>query len=527
MRVIVIGAGVGGLSAAIALAGAGVETVLIEGASSPGGKMRGVNVGEGPPIDGGPTVFTMRWAFDELFEAAGARLDDWTRLEPLAILARHAWPDHPRSAPGDSFDLHADLGRAEDAVAAFAGPPEAKRYRRFCERARTIYDTLERTYMADQKPDPLTLARRIGPTRLRALWNVAPLQTMAGSLGMIFTDPRLRQLFGRYATYCGSSPYLAPQTLMLVAHVEQAGVWSVAGGMHGFAADLDRFAAHLGVERRYGEEVSEILVEHGRASGVRLAGGDTLRADAIISNADVSAYAAGALGPQVESAAPPTAPRDRSLSAFVWTLRAETAGFPLIRHNVFFSADYRKEFADIFERGRTPAAPTVYVCAQDRPGADAPRPLGPERLQILTNAPARADWAPFTAQEIAECETATFETLARAGLEIQRRAADQTLTTPNDFAAAYPATGGAIYGRANHGLTASFQRPGAQSRIPGLYLASGSAHPGPGVPMAALSGRLAASALMADRASTPRFRPAGISGGTSTGSRKTAVSGSR
>jgi 1-hydroxycarotenoid 3,4-desaturase len=194
-------------------------------------------------------------------------------------------------------------------------------------------------------------------------------------------------------------------------------------------------------------------------------------------------------------------------------MQARAGGFPLLRHCVFFSRDYPAEFADLFRAGRLPSAPTVYVCAQDRGAADAPAPDGPERLLCLVNAPPHGDSRPLTEAEIAACETASFHLLARCGLTLERTAT--VATTPQDFEGLFPATGGALYGQAVHGPMASFRRPGARSKIPGLYLAGGSTHPGAGVPMAALSGRLAASSILADLASTATSRRTAMLGGIS------------
>jgi 1-hydroxycarotenoid 3,4-desaturase len=192
----------------------------------------------------------------------------------------------------------------------------------------------------------------------------------------------------------------------------------------------------------------------------------------------------------------------RSLSAMTWVMNAETRGFPLVRHNVFFSGNYQAEFDDIFGRSRLPREPTVYVCAQDRSDDAAEFKGGRERLLVLVNAPATGDSDRFTGAEAAECEERTFALLARLGLDVDRADSDTVLTTPAGFHDLFPATGGALYGAASHGWMASFSRPGGKTRIPGLYLAGGSVHPGPGVPMAALSGWLAAAQLAVDHNST-------------------------
>jgi 1-hydroxycarotenoid 3,4-desaturase len=504
VKAVVVGAGVGGLVAALELARQGVEVTLLERASAPGGKMREVAVG-GEKLDGGPTVFTMRWVFDEIFAAAGASLSDHLTLRKADVLARHAWRGAER------LDLFADIDRSADAIGVFAGAKEARGFREFSARARDMYRILRDPFIRAPLPSQAGLVRAAG---LLEMMRVNPFQTMWRGLEKHFADPRLRQLFGRYATYCGSSPFLAPATLMLVAHVEQDGVWLVEGGMHRVAAALADLARAKGVTVRHGAHVAEVLVDGGRACGVRLADGERIAAAVVVLNADAGALGAGLFGRSVAQSVAPVPAAERSLSALTWCTVARAEGFPLARHTVFFGgAAYASEFDDVFTRRRLPADPTVYVCAQDRDDAGA-GPDGPERLLILVNAPPDGDRSPPSASEIDACLQRTTARLASCGLTLRTRASQTT--GPAEFETLFPATGGALYGRAVHGSQATFRRPGSRSRMPGLYLAGGSAHPGAGVPMAALSGRLAAAAAIADLASTSRSRAPATSGGTST-----------
>ncbi len=499
-RVIVIGAGCGGLCAAIDLARRGANVTVLERAASPGGKMRHVAV-EGVGIDAGPTVFTMRWIFENLFADAGTRLTDHLQLTPATTLARHAWRQ------GGRLDLFADIDRSADAIAAFAGASEAAGYRQFCARSQDIYRTLVQTFIASERPaSPVDLVWRVGFRQLDALWRTAPMKSMWSAISENFRDPRLRQLFGRYATYCGSSPLLAPATLMLVAHVEQDGVWLVDGGMRQVAQVLMRLAENQGAQFRFGCDVEKIIVERGHAIGVTLASGETLRADAILFNGDASAIGAGLLGAAAQPAVTPAPRAARSLSAVTWCLRAETSGFPLVHHNIFFAEDYPREFQAIFENRTITEAPTVYVCAQDRGDGTDTHVMGPERLLVLINAPPDGDVAAFSQSQIDELERRTFAFLSACGLEVSRRSDATVTTTPADFNGLFPATGGALYGRASHGPNATFQRPSAISNVAGLYLAGGSVHPGPGVPMAAMSGRLAAHRILEDLAAAKSGR---------------------
>ncbi len=501
-RAIVVGAGLGGLAAAVDLARQGLAVTVLERAATPGGKMRAVTA-DGAAIDAGPTVFTMRWVFESLFADAGARLEERLRLQPAAILARHAWVED-KGDPAARLDLFADVDRSADAIAAFAGSKDAAGYRALVARSKAIHDTLRDTFMAAQKPTSLSLAARLN-FDLGALWRTAPFTTLWNALGRHIADHRLRQLFARYATYVGASPFRAPATLMLIAHVEQDGVWLVDGGMRRIADALQALAEAHGARFRFNAEAARIETVGGRAAGVSLAEGERLDADAVVFNGDPAALATGLLGDAPRRAAPPTRPEQRSLSAVTWCVRAQTSGFPLKRHTVFFGSDYRDEFAPLVERPldarSISQSPTVYICAQDRGAGDRNDAVdGRERLLVLINAPAIGDRRPLTASDHAALAERAADLLARCGLRLEGGAEalrSGVTTGPQEFHNLFPATGGALYGRATHGPFAAFDRPGAASRLPGLYLCGGGVHPGAGVPMATLSGRLAAARVVA------------------------------
>ena len=508
-KLIVVGAGAGGLASAISAAAAGFDVTVVERSGTPGGKMRQVSAG-GRAVDAGPTVLTMRWVFEQLFAQAGADLGARIGLKRAALLARHGWRD------GARLDLFASIEDSARAIADFSDRENAAGYRRFAADSAAMFSTLKPSYIDAQRPGPVALMQRIGLFNLRDQLALKPLSSMWSALGSYFSDPRLQQLFGRYATYCGSSPFMAPATLMLVAHVEQDGIWLADGGMHAVARAMERLALDLGVRFRYGADVEAIDIAGGRVRGVTLAAGERLSVDSVIFNGDVSALAA-LTGQAGETGVARTRPEARSLSAVTFAMTARASGFPLAHHNVFFSDDYASEFEALVGTRAMPAVPTTYVCAQDRSheggltgGGDC------ERMLFILNAPADGDIKTFTTKETGQCLDQALDHLSACGLDVDRTSMQAVPTTPDQFHRLFPATGGALYGRASHGWMASFQRPGARTQIPGLYLAGGSAHPGPGVPMATLSGLLAAESLAEDRASTLPSRRAAISGGMST-----------
>ncbi len=519
-RVVVIGAGIGGLTGAALVAARGADVTVLEKEAWVGGKARRVAV-DGAAIDGGPTVFTYRAVFDDVFAACGARLEDHVSVARAEVLARHAWDDR------GTLDLFADPEASVEAVGRFAGPEAARGYRAFTAEARRIFEVLEEPFLrGDKASTPLPMMWRMGLHKLPDMLAMRPFDRMWSALGEHFEDPRLRQLFGRYATYCGSSPFKAPATLMLIAHLEARGVWLIDGGIHALAEALAALAERQGARVRTGAAVAEVLTANGRASGVRLASGEVIPADIVICNGDPSALATGRFGAAAARAVPAIPRAKRSLSALVWYAHTRTQGFDLTHHNVFFSRDYPREFREI-AAGGPPSEPTVYVCAIDR-GArlsdPAPPPGTRERLQIIVNAPADGDVHAYTPEERARCTHAMMATLQRCGLELEEPLPHH-LMTPQDWEHLFPATGGALYGRASHGWAASFQRQGPRTRLPGLYCTGGATHPAAGVPMAALSGQLAARVIAKDLASTRRSPRAAIPGGMSTPSPTTGSTG--
>jgi 1-hydroxycarotenoid 3,4-desaturase len=487
-----------------------------------GGKARRVSV-DGAEIDGGPTVFTYREVFDEVFAACGARLDDHVRVNKADVIARHAWDEHGR------LDLYADPERSLDAVGAFAGAEAARGYAAFTREAARIFNVLEAPFLrGDKASTPLPMMWRIGPWRIGDALAMRPFDGMWKALGGHFKDSRLQQLFGRYATYCGSSPFAAPATLMLIAHVEARGVWQIEGGIHALAKSIATLAERQGARVRTGAAVAEVLAAKGRASGVRLSSGEVIPADIVICNGDPSALATGRFGADAIRAVPPVPPAKRSLSALVWYAHTKTQGFELSHHNVFFSPDYAREFREIAS-GSPPSDPTVYVCAIDRSAGEhaASRAAGlggRERIQIIVNAPANGDVHHYSSEERERCTRTMMATLKRCGLVLEDPL-PHSLMTPQDWEGLFPATGGALYGRASHGWAASFQRQGPKTRLPGLYCTGGATHPAAGVPMAALSGQLAARVIAKDLASTRQSPRAAIPGGMSMPSATTGSTG--
>ncbi|MEO3783624.1 phytoene desaturase family protein [Actinocorallia sp. B10E7] len=480
-EVVVVGGGVGGMVAALLLAREGHGVRLYERLSRLGGKLA-EHRRDGFAFSLGPSLLTL----PELFTELGI-----TRsfVEP-ALLCDYRFTDGSRlPAPRDPSRMAAEVDRL--------APGEGQRWRAFHSWARGCMDASRRTFFSG----PL-FGRPTPGTRASDVLAVAPGRTLAGLARKYFRDPRLRQYVGRYATYAGSNPYRAPAALGCVPAIEHdQGGWYVPGGLPRLADDLAALLKEAGVEVFLSSQVDTIVSDGDRVRGVRLADGETVRADVVVANTDATALYARLL---------PNRRRLRriaglgpSSSAFLLLAGVEGRTEGLAHHTVVFSADYRAEFDDIFERRRPPLDPTVYVgCSAVDDASQAPD--GMENWTMLVNVPAHdpSRW-PLTPEAYRDL---VLERLADRGHDLSGRLRFVDLFTPSDLRERYGGWNGAIYGTAYDGVMAPLRRPGNRGPRRGLYLVGGSAHPGGGLPLVAMGGRIVASLVSADFPAQGRAR---------------------
>lgn len=475
----VVGAGVGGLAAAVWLGAAGWRVTVHEAHHALGGKA-GTTVVDGLELDTGPSVLTLPDVFDEVLRAAGTSLAAEVELVRPDPAFRYRWRD------GAALDVFVELDRTLASVRGSLGADAERQLGDFVAYAGRIWDAAGPRFVRGPAP---TFGRLLSWGALQEVARIDPLRTMAGAILQRVTEPHLRDVLLRYATYTGSDPRTAPATLNCIAHVELAlGGFGVRGGIAQLVAALARAAEAVGVEVRRSSPVRELRVADGRALGVVTDAGFE-PADAVVSNADVThlhrALLGGASGP---------GPTPTSTSGWTALVRAEAA--PRAGHTVTFPADYSREFADLFDAGQVPHDPAIYVCAQSPAHGRPGWPDGTEALFVMVNAPPepqRDHPLQFAALEESVLQHLRATGQAGPGAVVRWR------RTPAELAQRFPGSAGALYGPASDGPWAAFRRtPNRFPGVRGLYVASGTAHPGGGLPLVALSGREAARAALDD-----------------------------
>lgn len=494
-RAAVVGAGLGGLSAAIHLALAGFAVRVFDQAPGPGGKASERRLGPFR-FDTGPSLITLAEVWDELFAAAGKRREDYltfTRLDPVA---EYFWPDDRLSAPGSPQDL----------ARAFAakGWAPANVTMEWFDHARALWELAGPLFLHRSLHDGRTWRSAQTWGTLAQAGRLDAGRSLKRVIERRFDDPRVRQFFGRYATYNGSDPSRIPATFAMIPWVEFGlGAWAAPEGIHSIPRAMQRLATELGVQFQFSTAVTAIVHDRGRVRGLRL--GDEAAPepfDLVVTNVDVGpSYrlleAGGPLPGGAQRRKRAYAAGEPSTSGVVFLWGVDTSHPELGLHNVFFSPDHDAEFRNLFA-GRLPDDPTAYVNITSKT-TPTDAPPGQENWFVLVNAP--HDPAPGTVgADLARLRRATLGRIeANLGRRVEPHIVQEAVLTPADIETATSSPGGSLYGLASHRALAAFDRhPNRAPGFRGLYFCGGSAHPGGGMPLAVLSGRIAADLATRD-----------------------------
>jgi diapolycopene oxygenase len=505
-KVVVVGGGLGGLATACTLAARGYAVTLCDKNAWVGGKAA-VLAEQGFRFDMGPTILTIPGVLKRIYAEAGRDLENYLDLVPLDPQWRSFFDD------GTALDLFANVDRMKAALDAYApGTGSGVGYGKFMELSERLHRISDDYFFwrsVGGLKDMFDVRRGMSLSIVKEVMGMRPGRSVAGTVRSFVPDERAAQMLDHFTQYVGSSPDASPAVLCGIAHMQSdEGVWYPRGGTAAVPRALASLAVDLGVEIRTRTPIRRIIVEGGRVQGVETATGETIAAGAVVSNSDSVRTHRELVEGQ---------PRDRFLhrrryepacSGVVLYLGLDRRYEQLIHHNFVFSHDPHEEFDSIYRRGEPAADPTCYVCAPavTEPGVAPP---GCESLYVLVHTPylrPHHDWskmfAPYRRRIIEKLEST-------AGLkDLERHIVFEQALTPQDINDRYHVLDGAIYGLASHGKFLGAFKPANRSPdIEGLYLAGGSAHPGPGMPMVMMSGWIAADCVDKDgvvaRSSSP------------------------
>ena len=482
-KITIIGAGLGGLSAAVRLAKSGFDVTVLEKNETVGGKVNSVEA-DGYQFDTGASLLTMRHVFEDLFEYAERDIADYLDIVPLDPICRYFWTDKI------VFDASSSIEKTEREIERIA-PEDVENFRKYLNDAKRKYDVAEKTFLAHALND---LPKLLRPKYLKDLLAISSTKTLDKHNASYFKSAKLRQLFNRFATYNGSSPFQTPATFALVPFVEFGlGAWYVRGGIYEIPKALTKLADEFGVKIRTECAVEKIIVENEKAVGVKLENGENLRSDCVVANSDAIETYRNLLDKKYFSAKLDR--REPSCSGFVLLLGVKKKYPQLAHHNIFFSDDYRAEFDALFKNLRPAKNPTIYICATSRTDATQ-SPENCENLFVLINAPYTSDKTDWKT-EAQSYRDSIIEKLESYGLEgLDKSIEFERIITPEDFESKYRTNRGSIYGVSSNGIFSAFLRvPNKSRQIENLYFVGGATHPGGGMPLVLLSGKMAAELI--------------------------------
>jgi phytoene desaturase len=487
-KIIIIGAGLGGLSAACRLAKSGFDVTVLEKNERVGGKVNFVE-SDGYKFDTGASLVAMKHVFEDLFEFCGRRIEDYLDIKPLDPICRYFWTDKT------VFDASQSVEKTLEEIEKLE-PKDVAGFQKFLADSKQKYEIAERTFLAKSLNE---LPQLLKPKYIPDLLKISTLKTLDKHNAKYFSSPKLQQLFNRFATYNGSSPYKTPATFALIPFVEFGlGAWYIKGGIYQIPKALEKLAKKSGVEFRFDSQVEEIKIENGKAKGVRLKNGDILESDLVVTNADAIETYRNLIEKDKRKiyTDKKLSKIEPSCSGFVLLLGTNKKFDQLAHHNIFFSDNYKAEFDEIFET-KTPAKdPTIYICATSRTD-ETQAPKNCENLFILINAPytsSATDWE----SEKQNYRNFIIKKLEEFGLEGLGNSIEfEQIITPEDFEKKYRANKGSIYGVSSNGVFSAFMRvPNMAKDIENLYFVGGTTHPGGGMPLVLLSGKMACDLIL-------------------------------
>ena len=478
-HVVVVGAGLGGLSAALRLAGAGRRVTVLEREDVPGGRA-GLLTDSGYAFDTGPTVLTMPDLIADAFDCVGEEMSDWLTLDPVSPLYR------ARFADGTSMDVHADVEAMCAELETVVGPDEAAGYRRYVDFVSELYRLEMRDFIDRNIDSPLSLVR---PSLVR-LAAIGGFRRLAPKVEQFLKDDRTQRVFSFQAMYAGLSPYDALAIYAVIAYMDSiAGVFFPRGGMHAVPRAMAAAAEKHGVDFRYGTEVTGIERRGRRATAVLTADGGRVPCDAVVLNPDLPVAYRDLLGEQ-----PWSVRRLRYSPSCYLMLAGSSASYgEMAHHNIHFGSAWRQVFREIIDEGRVMSDPSVLVTNPTRSDPS----LAPEGRHIYyvlfptPNLDAPIDWV----AEAPRYRDHVLETLEKRGYSGFGDAIEvEHVTTPLDWGRLGMERGAPFAAAHSFTQTGPFRPHNIWGE--NVVFAGSGTQPGVGVPMVLISGRLAAERIL-------------------------------
>lgn len=478
-RVAVIGAGIAGLASAIRLRQHGLEVDVYEQAEYPGGKLAEFQM-DGFRFDAGPSLFTMPYLIDELFQLAGKNPKEYFDYESLEVICQYFYED------GTQLSAYSDPEKFASEVEKKT-QESASSVRQLLARSEELYNITSHVFLERSLHKLSTYLRKDTIDSMLKLHKLDAFRSMHKANEQMFKDPRVVQLFDRYATYNGSNPFKAPATLSIIPHLEyNMGAYFPKGGMYSIPKSLHRLATDLGVRFHFDSKVNRILYQGKQIKGVEV-NGEKIDTQTVVSNMDVV--------PTYRKLLPDFDPperilrQSRSSSALVFYWGVEGNYDHLSLHNIFFSKNYEREFDHIWQQKTVDQDPTIYINISSKQNpADAP--ANAENWFVMINTPADEgqDWEHI----INESREHIIEKLSRMlNIDLASRIVCERILDPRLIASRTSSFQGALYGNSSNSRFSAFLRhANFSSKLKGLYFCGGSVHPGGGIPLCLLSAKI-------------------------------------